>query len=288
MDGQRRRAFAARFWFPAACLLLGQGCVHQSALTATTEAAGQPVLDEAKDLPRHTPQAATCVAFGDLHTKVAADAHLPPMRQDEIRHQACKDYRQALKIDANCAEAYLGLGRLYQEMGDYDRALTTYEKGLTRLPKAVPLWYELGLCQARHKDWQPALANLKVATELDPDNVTYGKTRAFCLARTGRYDESFRCFRQVTSEAQAHYDVARMLHYVQEDDACRRHLAAALAAQPNMEQAKHLLAELDKPSGQPGKCPTARAGFEQSDGDKEPVAGAPDTDLIETIKPLHK
>ncbi|HEV3257521.1 MAG TPA: tetratricopeptide repeat protein [Gemmataceae bacterium] len=281
-----RRALAAGCWLPAGCLLLGLGCIHQSAVT-TTEGAGQPVpLEEAKDEPRHTPHASTCVAFGDLHSKVAADARKTPMQQDQIRQQACKDYQQALKIDADCAEAYLGLGRLYQQMSDYDRALATYQKGLKRLPKNAALWYELGLCQARHKDWELALANLKVATDLDPENVAYGKTRAFGLARVGRYDESFECFKQVTSQAQAHYNVARMLHYVQEDEACRRHLTAALAAQPDMEQAKHLLLELDKPAHDPGKSGVASVGFEQFDGDKEPFSGAPDNDPAEKIKPV--
>jgi len=289
MDGRclRRRKAAYRLLPPAFGLLFGLGCVHQSAVTS--DAVGQSVpLEDAKSLPRHEPHAATCVAFGDLHAQVAEDPHRPPMEQDQIRQQACKDYQQALKIDATCAAAYLGLGRLYQQTGDYDRALATYQKGLTQLPKAAPLWYDLAVCQARHKEWEPALTNLKMAADLEPDNVTYGKMRGFCLAQVGRYDDSFDCFKKVTSEAQAHYDVARALHHAQEDDACRRHLMAALALQPNMEQAKHLLADLDKPAHEPGKPAVARVGFEQVDSDKGPAGGDPENEWVEKLQPLKK
>src|SRR5437588_11648234 len=104
MDGQRSRTPRPRprgalagLWLPTACLLLGPGCVHPSAMTASRDAAAQAVPEEEnKDSPRHPPHASTCVALGDLHARVAAGS---PTQQDQIRQQACRAYQEALKID---------------------------------------------------------------------------------------------------------------------------------------------------------------------------------------------
>lgn len=243
-------------------LVLSVGCLPSLGLPAgpgnSPPAASKDVTAE-KDLPKRTPQASTCVAFGDLQLKAALDGSRAPFQKEQALDMARKYYQQAVKTDAKCLPAYSGLAQTYQELGDYDRAILTYHKALKVFPKEPSLWYALGMCQARHKDWESALTNLAKATELDPENRTYGSTLAFSLARAGRLPESVACFKKYVGEAKAHYNVARMLHHLKRDDDSKQHLRKALEVDPNLEPAKELLARLETPA------PVKTAGAEKDE-----------------------
>jgi tetratricopeptide (TPR) repeat protein len=201
-------------------------------------------LAKEKDLPKRQPQAATCVAFGDYQYESASEADRTPAQKEHLYDQARKSYQQAVKLDPQCIDAYKGLARTYQAQGNRERAVATYQEAMQALPKDASLPFELGMFQAGHKDIESALVNLKVAAELDPENRTYVTSYAYALARAGRYDESLATFRPVVGDAQAHYNVARMLHHVHEDAKCTQHLQIALAADPNLTGARQLLGEI--------------------------------------------
>ncbi|MBF0551606.1 MAG: tetratricopeptide repeat protein [Deltaproteobacteria bacterium] len=46
-------------------------------------------------------------------------------------------FMAALKLDPGCLEAFLGMGRMFKEMGDYRRALKALEEGLRRADQAI-------------------------------------------------------------------------------------------------------------------------------------------------------
>ncbi len=57
------------------------------------------------------------------------------------RHeQAIEKYQQALEHDPNDAEIYMAISMSYQQLEDYDNALTTAEKAIELAPKE-PLYY---------------------------------------------------------------------------------------------------------------------------------------------------
>src|SRR5262249_2250042 len=128
------------------------------------------------------------------------------------------------------------------------RALEVYQKGVADHPKEAELWYELGLCYARNKQWEQALENLHQAVDLDPENRTRVRSLGFCLARTGNIDESFAVFAKLDGEAIAHYQVARMLLHLNQDQLARQHLRLAVQLKPDLTSASQLLASLE--SGQ--------------------------------------
>lgn len=240
-----------RLWPLTLCLFLGLGCYPQATLPLAPNnappGAAQSVTAE-KDLPKRKPQASTCVAFGDLEYKGALDMTRTPLQKEQALEMARQYYQQALRTDAKCLDAYTGLARTYGQLGDHNAAVTTYQKGLKVFPKQAALWYELGMCQARSKEWGPAVEHLRQASELDPDNRIYSHMLAYTLARAGRYDESFACFKKTLGEAQAHYNIARMLHHLHQDEASKQRLQQALQADPTLEPAKQLLAQLSRPA----------------------------------------
>jgi tetratricopeptide (TPR) repeat protein len=235
------------------------GCVPQTSIP--TVPAPPPVVEKAKEPPRHPPKSPeTCVSLGDFFAAQAAGAPQGSAQQERLYDQARMEYQQALDIDAGCMTAYLALGRLYANTGDHARAVAAYQKGLEKHPKQAPLWFDLGMCHARSKEWDAAIKALRRATELEPENRQYQNVFGHCLARAGRYDEALAAFRNSVGEARAHYNLARMLHHMNQDAEARQHLQAAVRAEPTLEEAHRLLAQLE------GRAPAdpalMQAGFE--------------------------
>src|SRR5262249_61598904 len=135
---------------------------------------------------------------------------------------------------------------------------------LQKHPKEAPVWHELGMCYAQQKQWEPAIENLRHAVELDPEQRLYNHSLGFCLTRSGRYDEGFTVFAKLEGEASAHYNVARMLHHVNEDQLCKQHLRQALRLKPEMVPARDLLAKLETSQANSSK-PISPAGTEVLD-----------------------
>jgi hypothetical protein len=104
------------------------------------------------------------------------------------------------------------------------------------------------------------------ALKLDPENLSFRKTMAFCLARGGKWDEGFNVMCQVMPEAQARYLMARVLEHQNQPAACRQQLQLAIQADPNFADAREFLAELDAaptPSGVPNPNALQQAGYNQ-------------------------
>jgi tetratricopeptide (TPR) repeat protein len=245
MDCRRSLQLACVLLSPWSALLAA-GCVTQSQQLvspppAQTAAASKKSQDQAK----RPLQPKTCVALGDFSAVEAeAPRHTPAERQ-QLRDSARRAYQHVLDKDPKNYEALHGLARLYVDMGDRERAVAAYQQLLKSHPKEAVLSFELGMAYARWKQWEPALSHLQTALDLDPENRQCAHTLGYCLARAGRANEALEVFKKADGEAQAHYNLARMLHHLKQDDLSREHLNSALEADPKLEPARQLLAELD-------------------------------------------
>jgi tetratricopeptide (TPR) repeat protein len=196
------------------------------------------------DLPKVEPKASTLVAAADMHRSEAKSPQYQQAQRDELRDMARISYEQALKIDPKNAAAQLGIARLYFDMNDHDRAVAAYQKALKQDPKNALLLSELGMVHARSREWEKAITNLKAALDNDPNNKDCATTLGYCLARSGRIDEALAVFRKCVGEAKAQYNVARMLHHMNQDGLCRQHLDLALRADPHLIEARDMLIQL--------------------------------------------
>jgi tetratricopeptide (TPR) repeat protein len=232
------------------------------------------------DLPKQTPRPGTCVAFGDFQSREALAPGKTSAQKVQLQDQARKAYQQAINIDSNYLPAYRGLARLYEQMNDLSHAVATYQKALKAAPKEASLWYELGMCQGRQKDWDQALEALTKAVDLDPENRQYVNTLGFTLGRMGRYQDSLNCFLRVNSEAQAHYKLAQMLQHVQQPQLCKYHLQVAVQKDPSLEAAQKMLAQVEGRAApvqavnyvETAKPPVREDGMAQGEG---PAPGMP-------------
>jgi tetratricopeptide (TPR) repeat protein len=237
------------------------GCATLPSLSWPPTGDGASARAEAKASKRQ-PLPATCVAFGELHESAAADPGRSSAEQEQLRNKARLAYQQALQASPNDLPALLALAQLYTSEGDYERALATYDRAIAAHPKDSKVRYELGMCHARRKKWDLALASLQKALELDPENPSYRHTYGLCLARAGHLDESFKVLAKLEGVAEAHYDLARMLHHLDQDQASKEHLRRALAQKPEHLEAQQLLEELESKAADPSSYPSTPAAAE--------------------------
>lgn len=200
--------------------------------------------------PPRQPKPATCVGLAVLREQTAS-AMKPSAERTEVLEEARRAYQHALKLDPNYLPAYKGLARLYETLEDQDRALETLRRATQFHPRDAEVWYLLGMCHARRKEWPAALESMHKAVELDPENRRYANDYGLCLARAGRYQDAFNMMKQNGGEAQAHYNLARMLEHLGMIEPSKEHVRLALQIKPDMESAQHLLVRLEQGGVQP-------------------------------------
>jgi Tfp pilus assembly protein PilF len=197
--------------------------------------------------PKRQPKAITCVRWGDLFVATGATFPQGP-EQSKNFNQARLAYEQALEIDANCLDAYLGLARLYEKSGKADDAQATYQKAVKQFPRESQLWFEYGMFANRRRDFDSGVAYLRQASSLEPTNATYANFLGWSLARAGRSDECLAQFKQTVGEARAYYNLAKMCLHQNQEALCREYLHAALKVDPSLADAEQLIAQLDAPA----------------------------------------
>jgi tetratricopeptide (TPR) repeat protein len=236
-----------------------------------------PPPPEAKKPPEELPhKASTYVAFGNLRASAISAKETTPAQQKQYREEAMISYAKAIEVDPQHMPAYAAMARLQQDCNNNAGALAVYEQALKVNDKDASLWYEMGMCQCRLKNWAPAVDSLGKACKLDPQNPKYGKTLGLALARTGRYQDSFNVLCQYNGEMKAHIDLARMLKHLNQPDQARRHVMAALLIDPSQPTARALLAELQPPAPQGVQTASyATSGGKVESSSASPMRGPP-------------
>jgi len=243
--------------------LLGMaGCVPQNSVQPNGPQNLPPVVEKAKDGPVRPPKPSSSVAMGDFFADGASKAPQGSAQQGQACETARKEYQNALAVDPNCVPAYLGLGRLFTNMRDYNEAMKWYRQGLAKVTREGSLWSNLGMCLARQKDWPHAIEAMQRATECDPNNMHYFGTLGFCLAKAVQIYPALVAFQRSYGETRAHFYLARILYETHRDAEARQHAQIVVQAEPTFEPARILLAQLE--GHEPADRGVMPAGFDPS------------------------
>lgn len=109
-----------------------------------------------------------------------------------LRADAENEYKAALRLSPQYAPAAINLADLYRQLGrdgDGDRVLRA---AIGSSPHDAGLHHALGLTLTREKRPDDALAEFRIATELEPDRSRYAYVYAVALHSSGRADESMK------------------------------------------------------------------------------------------------
>jgi tetratricopeptide (TPR) repeat protein len=93
------------------------------------------------------------------------------MRRTGQLDQALHHLSKSIENSPGYLEAYLELGRAYQDQRAYPQALKIYQKAITIAPNDYRPYYLAGQAMKEGKDFPNAEAMLKKAAQLAPDEV---------------------------------------------------------------------------------------------------------------------
>jgi len=99
-------------------------------------------------------------------------------------------YRTAIQLDADWIPVYVNLADLLRQMQRDPEAEQVLRAGLARHPDAAALHHSLGLLQVRAKNMKAALASLKQAARLAPDDANYSYVYVVALHSNGQTREA--------------------------------------------------------------------------------------------------
>jgi tetratricopeptide (TPR) repeat protein len=192
---------------------------------------------------------------------------------------ACEHYQQALRLDANCAQAHeeLGnllaragqpdqaaqclrratqlnprslaafgnLGNLLRYLGQLDEAASCYRRVLELQPASALAHNDLGLIAQAQGRLDEAVANFSRAIELDAAFVEAHTNLATALAQAGRLDAAVPVFRRATElrpdSSDAHYNLATALANLGEWDTAAACCRRAISLKPDAAPAWFVL-----------------------------------------------
>jgi tetratricopeptide (TPR) repeat protein len=227
----------------------GDAAAQMNAVTSAQMAKAAP--PPPAEPPRTNLNPATYISMGQLTEQAANEPDRPQADRDAFRRQARQSYLKAIEVDPKYAPAYVALGASYMANGERDQAQAMFKKATEIAPKDPSLWSELGDVQARCKDWPAAVASLTRAVQLDPGNRPLETRLGLTLARAGKYEDALNALAKVMPEAEARYNVARMMRHNQHNDEADVQLQLALRADPDFQAARELLAD-HRPAADPG------------------------------------
>jgi tetratricopeptide (TPR) repeat protein len=253
MDGRKL------FVFGAFALGVCTGCVPNANKNVAVES--QPTHDAAAPAPAST----SMFGGGDTQKKpktlelayaATREANArrmvdQPDKQFSEFDEARKIYHEILNYDPNCIEAYRGVGRIYVGMGDFERATGTFKKALEKYPNSAPLYAEYSIVFSKRNLFPEAIKLVSKAVEIDPENQEYQRMLAVDYVCNGEIDKGLAAMARARGPAAAHYYVARVYERKGRADLAKAELAKALEANPNLQEARAMLNDLNAPRQAP-------------------------------------
>jgi len=101
--------------------------------------------------------------------------------------QAITTFKLALEKTPQSAEAYIGLGNIYEDKKDYNQALKYYSKAIEIKPKSGYFWLR-GDVWRRRNDCERAIEDYTSAITKDPSFAAAHTDRGFCYMSMGKYE----------------------------------------------------------------------------------------------------
>ena len=157
---------------------------------------------------------------------------------------ALEQYGLALKADGSNRNALIGLARLQHRGGKVAEAIRIYRDALNIYRNDAVIMNDLGLCYVRNNQLGEAISTLHAATQAAPDREMYLNNLAAALVEAGRAGEAVAHLSRLHGPAAANYKVGYLLDRAGRKAQAGEYLQQALTLNPNMEQARTLLASV--------------------------------------------
>ncbi|MCL4813872.1 MAG: tetratricopeptide repeat protein [Vicinamibacteraceae bacterium] len=122
------------------------------------------------------------------------------------------------------------LGLAHLELGDFDRAIATFERARTVMPADAGLGVYLAQAQMAAGRHEAALATIEMGRKTVPESVTYVRLEAAVLSKLGRHDEAVAALAPLATAPDAAPELVVALATAQSDAGRVDEAVATLAA----------------------------------------------------------
>ena len=163
--------------------------------------------------------------------RIAPETHFAAgvlLEQQGQPGQAVEQFRRAIALNHNYAEAYHRLGVLLGMTGQHVEAQENLRKAVALKPTQAFFRNDLGFELMQQKEWAQAEAEFRQALELYPRMPRANINLALAVSQQGRFDEALACFRTALPEADAQYNLGLVYktqqRYTEAADCFRRAL----------------------------------------------------------------
>lgn len=103
---------------------------------------------------------------------------------------AIRAYQNATRLAPHYSAAYHRMGEAYARKSLATEARTHFEKALAENPANDLAWADLGRLQAKAGEFDAALASIRKAIDIEPDDQTHKRLLASTLRKAGREQEA--------------------------------------------------------------------------------------------------
>ncbi|HKQ76914.1 MAG TPA: tetratricopeptide repeat protein [Blastocatellia bacterium] len=144
---------------------------------------------------------AASVAFQQTQDASAIFNRAVQLQQQGKLTEAADEYRAALKLKPDYAEAHANLGAVLARLGKYDEAVAAYESALKLAPHLTPILLNLGIAHYRAGKFDQAVAVFQRFLEQRPDVTQARQLYGLSLAALGRDEEAVKQLEQTLDSA---------------------------------------------------------------------------------------
>ncbi|HHT9126660.1 MAG TPA: tetratricopeptide repeat protein [Candidatus Brocadiia bacterium] len=101
---------------------------------------------------------------------------------------AISDYNKAIEINPRLAEAYYNRGTAYGKKGEYDRAILDFNKAIEINPRLAEAYYNRGTAYGKKGEYDRAILDYNKALEINPRLAEAYNNRGTAYSDKGEYD----------------------------------------------------------------------------------------------------
>jgi prepilin-type N-terminal cleavage/methylation domain-containing protein len=166
-----------------------------------------------------------------------------------MHDESVREFKRALQIDADFFKAYMGLGSVYQELGQLEKAIEVYLEVTRRYPDCVEAHTQLGLAYDGSGEFLKALRMHTKAIRLKPDDLELRKNLGLAYFNIGSYAEAIKAYKQALqidpNDGTLHYYLGLVYLDLEDKDSANEELRL-LKELGQSDVASLLLDEIDR------------------------------------------
>ena len=154
---------------------------------------------------------------------------------------AIDSYKQAIRIQPDCAEAYCNMGASQNDKGDLDAAIGSYKRAIKIKPHYADAHSNMGNTLKENGDFDAAIDNYRQAIKINPSYAEAYCNMGNALQQKGQLNAAIDSYKQATKikpdYAKAYYNMGAALQEQNEITASINNYKKAIKIKPDYAEA---------------------------------------------------